>query len=188
MTLVFSFSQLRLLFTPWVFTFAHPWLLFSPWIFPFDLLSFSVFSSLSWKFSPWFFLLPIQPWVASTQQGRVPHCLFSRWVTLHKMVSDFRNQFLTPFLMLSQMEPFFLLPMAPYKSSRGRLLIGSLYYFHQSGDGYLGCHREQNGWHHLKKHWKPAQKLVSNVTYHLVEGHMSRKQTVFNWRLPFKGH
>ena len=97
-------------------------------------------------------------------------------------VCDFWSQFLTQFSMLSQMVPFFLLSMAAYKTSRESLLIGSLYYFHQSGDGYLGCHREQNGWHHLKEHWKPVQKLVSKVTYHFVEGHLSRKQTVaYEW-------
>ena len=31
---------------------------------------------------------------------------------------------------------------------------------------------------HLKEHWKLVQKLASKVTYHFVEGHLSRKQTV----------
>ena len=67
------------------------------------------------------------------------------------MVCDFLNQFLAQYSMLSQMVPFFSLSMAAYQTRREGLLIGSLYYFHQSGDGYLGCHREQNGWYDLKE-------------------------------------
>ena len=79
--------------------------------------------------------------------------------------------------MLSQMVPFFLLSMAAYKTSRESLLIGSLNYFHQSGDGYLGCHREQNGWYHLIEHQKLIQKIVSKVTYCvLMDIYLENKQ------------
>ena len=83
--------------------------------------------------------------------------------------------------MLSQMVPFFLLSMAAYKTSRERLLIGSLYYFHQSGDGHLSYHREQNSWYHMKEHGKLVKKLMSKVTYFFVNGHLSRKQTVWGF-------
>jgi len=83
--------------------------------------------------------------------------LFSRWVTLNKncrwllkSVSE------SVFNALSDGTFHFTLHGSLQNQQSRELWLASdwLYYFHQSGDGYLSCHRKQNGWYHLKEHWK----------------------------------
>ena len=104
------------------------------------------------------------------------HCLFSRWVALYKMVGDFWNQFLNQFLMLSQMVPFFLLSMAAYKTSRVEssdcttvLLLPISWWLFK-----LPCKMVGTIWKNIEKWFRNW----CQVTYHFVEGHLSRKQTV----------
>ena len=50
--------------------------------------------------------------------------------------------------------------------------------FDQQDNGLKSYHGEQNRGYHVKEHKKLDQKLVSKVTLHFVQGHLSRKQTV----------
>ena len=43
---------------------------------------------------------------------------------------------------------------------------------------FLGYHKEQSGWCHLKEHWKLNQKPKSKVAQRFIEGHLSSKVTV----------
>ena len=110
------------------------------------------------------------------------HTLLSRLVVVNKKVCHFRHQFLTQVLLLFQMVPFFFLSMGAWRATNTKLSdCGCWNCFNQSGYGWVSYHAEQNEWYHLKEHWKLSQKLVSKVSHHFVEGHLSEKQTVKGW-------
>ena len=95
------------------------------------------------------------------------------------MQGHFRHLFLAQFLMLFHMVALVLLSMVAFLTIF--LLAENLQQpirIFEIG-GYWSCHGEQNASYHVKEDKNQYQKMVSKVTLYFVQGHLSRKQTVY---------